>query len=437
VLSSGRYGSPAAADALIASGAVGRTGHEDDAREALALLSRTQHPDGWGWWDDAPSDPVITARVGHAFAVARAAGVRVFDGIWNAARNGSRMQFDRTNLWEHRALLAATMVELEAPRSMESLREVLERGLHLSPYSRLRMAEALIDRDRPAATKIVSEILPLVSDGSASAFVPVGEGVGWTASEAETTAQLLTVLGRLEGHSDLERRLVNRLAVRNRWYRSMDEDAAVARALAGYASRHPVATSVGAAMVTVGDRRIDLAASTVEPSASVELPLDTLTNGPIRLERSGDGEAFYTVTLRYYRNVLVENATGVRVSRRYEVKNAAGVWSEVDRPIKPGEPVRCTVVVWGDDRSDAIRVTEPIPAGFEFVDADQTAYGQQDVRDGAVVHYLLNGGAPVYFRYYLRAEADGQLIALPAVAEYLRRPNQRGQSSALDLVVKP
>ena len=97
--------------------------------------------------------------------------------------------------------------------------------------------------------------------------------------------------------------------------------------------------------------------------------------------------------------------------------------------------MRCTVVIWGDDIPDALKVTEPLPAGFEFVDSEYTAQSREEVRDGAILHYQLNHGSPTFFRYYLRAESDGQLIALPAVAEFLRRPASRGNSSSNEIKV--
>lgn len=436
VLSSARYGSPAAAHGLIAAALTDPAARKDDIREALALLSRTQQSGGWGWWENTPTDPVVTAQVGHALAVARSAGIRVFDQTWQVAQSGARAQYDRSSLWEHRAQLAATMVELGAEKAVDSLNEVRERGIHLSPYAQLRVAEALMRIDRNAATAAVRKVLPLVSDGTSEAFVPVGDGIGWSATETETTAELLNALATLNIEDALQGRLANRLALRQAW-RSTSEDAAIVQALAAYGKKHPVATEVGTVCAFVGDKEVELKPSTVDPSASVDLPLTSLPNGPIRIERNGSGEALYSVSLRYYRDTMVENATGVRVIRRFEVKNEAGVWTEVDRVVHPSEPVRCTVVVWGDDRTDAVRITEPIPAGFEHISTDVTSYAQEDVRDGALVHYLLNSGTPVFFRYYIRAESDGRLIALPAIAEYLRRPSQRGQSSAREIVVHP
>ena len=140
---------------------------------------------------------------------------------------------------------------------------------------------------------------------------------------------------------------------------------------------------------------------------------------------------------RVIRPVATENISGIRVVRRYEVRNAAGTWTETTGNVMAGEPVRCTVVVWGDSVPDAIRVNEPLPAGFEYLDDDAMGTdARQEVRDGAVVHYVMAGGEPLVFRYYIRAESEGKLTALPAVAEVLRRPSNRGNSAPLSITVK-
>ena len=59
-----------------------------------------------------------------------------------------------------------------------------------------------------------------------------------------------------------------------------------------------------------------------------------------------------------------------------------------------------------------------------------------DVRDGAVVHYVRGSGLPITFRYYIRAESAGRVMALPAIAEVLRRPDERGHSDALRIEVQ-
>jgi hypothetical protein len=93
------------------------------------------------------------------------------------------------------------------------------------------------------------------------------------------------------------------------------------------------------------------------------------------------------------------------------------------------------MVTWGDDEEDAMRVIEPIPAGFEYLEDSSSAWGREEVRNGAVIHFLTNSALPQTFQYYLRPESAGRLIALPATAEYLRRPATRGQTPAATITV--
>jgi uncharacterized protein YfaS (alpha-2-macroglobulin family) len=436
----GRYGTMWAVNALKAAVATQAPNNSEDVKEAFALLSRDQLYNGWGWWEGAPADPKITAEVGYALALAEQHGYTVYQSIRDAAVNGCDSLYRQTNLWEDRARLAASLKALKATNGDRFVSEVAERGLNLSPFAKLRLAEVLLSTQADRAQEYLDNVLKLVSDGPSSAYVPVGFGIGWSASDTETTAELLTVLHLARQQTALQTRLARRLAIPGRAYTLCPEDsAAIVIALSQYGQDHPDAKSIGEAEVTVNGKQFSLLHSTVDVSASVEIR-DTLLHGganTVQLRRSGDGEAFFTVQARVYRPLLTESILGVRVARRFEVRNEAGVWTEVTNFIKPGEPVRCTVVVWGDDISDALRVTEPIPAGFEYVDSDYTSYSREEVRDGALAHYLLNSGTPTYFRYYLRAEADGRLIALPATAEYLRRPATHGRSSASEVVVHP
>ncbi|MDR3688447.1 MAG: MG2 domain-containing protein [Fimbriimonas sp.] len=436
----GRYGTMWSVNALKAACVLHVPADADDVKEAFALLSRTQLYDGWGWWEMAPSEAKITAEVGYALALARNNGYTVFNSTFQAAVGGCQNQYNRTNLWEDRARLAASLMFLGDKYAPTLCDEVVQRGLKISPFGKLRLAEALIKTNPGAAQSLVDEVLGLISEGPATAYVPVGFGVGWTASETETTAALLLDLNLLKEKPALQSKLARRLAIPDRQsYSSAEDIASTALALDLYAKEHPDAKEIGQAEVRLNGSSYQLDHSTVSESAMVEIRDPVLHGGSNTLEltRTGDGEALYTVEVHSYRPQLDESIHGVRVVRRFEAMNDAGVWTEISGHVKPSEPVRCTVVVWGDDLPDALKVTEPIPAGFEYVDSDYTSYSREEVRDGAVVHYLLNAGTPTYFRYYLRAESDGRLIALPAVAEYLRRPATHGNSNAMEVIVSP
>jgi uncharacterized protein YfaS (alpha-2-macroglobulin family) len=177
--------------------------------------------------------------------------------------------------------------------------------------------------------------------------------------------------------------------------------------------------------------------STVDQSVSAQIPVSVLKNGDNKLvfAKASDGQAFFSVESKIFLPDINESTKGIRVLRRFEVKNPGGTWVELDRPVAIGEPVRCTVLAWGDNYRDAIQLTEPIPAGFEFVEDQSPSQGDQEVRDGAVVDYLINSTTPQVFSYYLRSESTGRLTALPALAEYTRRPRLRGNTPPQKLTV--
>jgi len=439
VVAWGRYGSPGAANHLLIAPLVSAEERPETVREALALLSRYQHGEGgWGWWDTEPPDPVITAQVLAALARARSARIAVPETLVERGIPGAISLHNRTNLWEHRALLAAAVTLAGYDKSSDLLKEIHRRATSLSPYAQALLAEAYLKAGkRDWADESLQKCLANAVIGPRFTYVPAGEHPGWSASAVETTAQALSALVQLSSDSQLQARLAQWLAdpEENGWM-CQDERAAAARALADYLSVHPDPTRLGALEMLVNGTRLEFA-SAEGKAVQAAVPRSLLRDGSnsFTFRRTGDGEVFLTIEARVFRPAQTETASGMRLLRRYEVRNAAGLWDEVSGPVKPAEPVRCTVLVWPDDRPDAIRVVEPLPAGFEFVDSDYGGYARQEVRDVAVIHYLRASGKPVFFRYYLRAESEGAVAALPAAAEALRRPSVRGNTATTSIQV--
>jgi uncharacterized protein YfaS (alpha-2-macroglobulin family) len=451
VLAAGRHGSLGAANHLLVS--VAADGADSRAqRDALALLSRFQQGSGaWGWWETDPPDPVITARVLTSLAAARAAGVPVPETLLERGTAGAVGLYVQTNLWEYRALMAAA-ITLAGPRAegdarraalgargQQLLEEVQRRGTHLSPYARCLLAQALLQSgDRQAASAIAEEIARSAAIGPEVAYLPAGEYPGWAATAAETTAQGLILLTRLSQEPELQRKLAEWLA-RPEEERSQDEEALATYALWGYSRMHPGPIQRGEVEVSVNGVPLEAPRPPEDQPLRVEVPRPVLHDGANRvaLRRAGEGEVFVRVEARCFRPAHGEADAGIRVLRRLEARNGLGIWEEVRAPLPPAVILRATVVVWPRDGADAIRVTEPIPAGAELIDSEAEACAREEVRDGAVVHYLRGAGQPVSFRYYLRPESGGSVIALPAVAEAVRRPAVRGTSAAAGLEVEP
>lgn len=441
VLGGQRYGVPAAANQLLAAALAGRDSRNAIVREALALIARTQTPVGWGWWDGLPADANITAQAMEALVEARASRIQLFSSFWLAAIEAGNAQYDLNGLWEARARLASALARAGHRRAQERLDEVQSRGTGLSPLARLRLAEGYLalNRAQPAIA-LWQEVRTQVADGPDAAFVPMGEGIGWVGGDVAATARALVVGLRLAPEDPLLPKFAAWLASRDAEgaLGGEDDQAAVLLAIHRYLLARPEAFKLGPVRGTVNGQEVTFSPSAVAPIASAPIPAGALRAGfnRVEIERGLGGNAQVTLVGRAFVPGGVESSSGIRVLRRWEVLNAVGVWTELDRDVRPGEPVRVTVVVWGDGLDDAIRVVQPIPSGFEYVDTEIFGGGREEVRDGAVVSYLPNATDPITLRVVLRAESDGKRVGLATSAGYLRRPTTRGISRAIDLVVR-
>lgn len=437
VIDSGRWGSLGASDDLLAAAVLGPKADPKEAREATAALFSRQRAGGWGWWSSDAPDAEITAAVLTSTARAAELGLAVPDRLIESGSRAAQELFADENLWERAALLASAMKLAGHADSGKALQNVRDQGKYLSPFARLSLAEAYAKAGKNDwARQTIDQVLKSAVVGPEIAYMPEGEHSGWNATTVETTAQALISLVKTDSYPELQPKLALWLvnARTDRWL-SQHETALAAYALDAYAEKHPQSTKLGNVELTVNGTRVE---PIKDKPGQFAIPWSLLKSGEnsFALKRDEAGQVFYSVEARVFRPVSDESLTGFRVLRRYEAQDAAGLWSEVDRPIRPSEPVRCTVVVWPNDRPDEIRVTEPIPAGFEFADSDRSGpYDREEVRDGAVIHFLRSTGKPAYFRYYLRSESEGTLTALPAMGEALRRPNIRGNSLAQVLEV--
>lgn len=453
VLDSGRYSTSAAADQLLAACVVGAANASEDVRESLALLSRYQQGSGaWGWWETDAWDPVTTARVLTALARARAARITVPDDLLARGISGADLLYGQTNLWEHKALLASAITLAEfavSPSGIAEgvyirrdrlLDEVHRRGADLSPYARMALAEAYAKASKMDwAKEAIQSVLKDAVDGPDTAYLPVGDKPGWSATTVEATARALTVLAATSQGDELQAKLAEWLARPDDYtWLSNDEQAEAAFALAAYLKKHPQPAQPGKPEIKVNGAAVEYEEESGKP-VRASVPRSLLKSGAntISLTRTGGGSVFFSVEARVHRPAEQESSIGMRLLRRYESQNDAGVWQELAGSLKPSSPVRCTVLVWPDDKPDGIRVVEPIPAGFEFVDSDRNgAWAREEVRDAAVIHYMRSFGEPIYFRYYLRAESEGVVTALPASAEIIRRPAVSGNTATSTVQVK-
>jgi len=412
--------------------------------ENIALLARYQTGDGgWGWWEDDRSDAQNTAFVLSSLARAKNAGLEVPDALLSRGIAGARNLFNNDQLGEHRALLAAAIALADPAQGADLISEVQRRSENLSPYARLVLAEALLaEKQADDSQTLADDVLKDLVVGPEEAFLRVGERPGWTATTFDATSAALSVLVAQKRDEAMQTKLARYLCdgENGGGYSSLEAQTTELRALLGYSKRHPSARSFGKVTVSVNGQNVKVPVDLGGQPLNIPIPRGLWQSGDntVSLTRDGGGEVFYALETRVYVPTKFEFGAGVRVFLRYDAQNAGKAWDELKRKVITGEPIRCTVVVWPSERADALRVTEPIPAGFEFIedDSDYNAQANSEVRDGAVIHYVRGNGLPITFRYYIRAESSGRVTALPATAEVLRRPDERGNSDAqvLDIV---
>jgi uncharacterized protein YfaS (alpha-2-macroglobulin family) len=434
LLDVGRYTPIIAAEQVETAARLGLPWMDERIREPIAMLGRTHQASGWGWWDQGTPDPVITARVLRGLAVTQ--NYPEWATLRTSAREAAEHQYASVQFAEYRAHLVEALAIAGSDKAAGWAQEVDETKTPISPTAQLALAHALLltEKNEQARAR-VDRLTALVSKGTTT-FLPVGQGVGWTGSELEANARLLELTAELHPGSQILDSLAEWVIDHASNYMGPGDSGAVIRALHRYVTVKPSADKVGDLKITADGVNIPvrrqpdgLWAEATLPAASAGKPVSIQgidPNKPLR----------YVIESNAFRKADAESNVGVRTLFRWEVMNEAGAWEELNRPVRRNEPVRASAVVWGDSVTDAVKVVLPIPAGFEFVDQDRLGNARNEVRDGAVIYYtILSNGLPATFRFYLRAETDGKISVPAAMTEALRRPESRGNSDALHIIV--
>jgi uncharacterized protein YfaS (alpha-2-macroglobulin family) len=434
LLNMGRYSPVIAAEQVEVAARLGIPWTDDRIREPIAMLGRTRQSAGWGWWDGGTPNPVITARVLRGLS--KTASYPEWMTLRQAARDAAEYQYASVQFAEFRAFLVEALAISGSLKAGPWSLETDETKTAISPTAQLALAHALFLTGQSSRAKArLTRLTALVSQGTTS-FLPVGNGIGWSGSQLEANARLLDLTCEFDPKNNLVDTLAEWESEHSSESNGPGDTIALVNSLRRYSELRKSPTQVGFLKVHVGSIEVPVKRQPDGMWAEVILPSQT-DGKPIAVDGIDPTHPLrYVIEARAYKKAVIESKGGIRTLFRWEVLNEAGAWEELSRPLKRNEAVRATSVVWGDSVSDAVRVTLPIPAGFEFVDSDRFNNSRQEVRDGAVIYYtVLADGRPTSFRFYLRSETDGTVSVPAAMAEALRRPESRGNSDALKVVI--
>ncbi len=476
-------------DVLEAFGTVGRPDRKEIdqqlANDVKRLLKDQRADGGWGYFGGMESDPYVTMQVMSALAAHKARGPGLTKAITyvtgyvdgklaslaKATRQTAGERLDRAAMPAVVSLSAAALSSLATAGVDVQVRAAKLHAaavtLEAYPVDAKARVLALIAANRrlePVRSKLVTELLSVVHETASTATVTATYAEAerlLLVSETKTTALVLDALIRATPAQPLITKLARGvLAARRggRW-RSTQENLVVLQAMRRYFDAYEKETPGFTGKLWVGSAAYAeqpfLGRTTQRGTAT--LSWDTLTPGStheVSLVKAGTGRMYYRVGITYAPKQadLPALDAGFVVRRAYTgVDDPADVQQLADGrwKVKLGARVQVTIEALNTTLRHAVAVVDPLPAGFEAVNAnlanaERAATGSnanrwdyQNMRDHRAEVFSMQLGEGTHtFAYTVRATTPGVFLAAPARAEEMYSPETFGRSTGQTVVIE-
>ena len=423
-------------------------------RKGLRQLYSMQHSDGgWGWWNDDPSHPYLTAYAVYGLSRAKRLGWDVRDHALRRGVVAAMKQFKGAADPNTRAFIAYAVAHSElTPQTTkflhEALPKIIEHEKLLNSYSVATLvltyvAMGKMDDARAWADKLGKRA---VVGGDVAHFPGRAWHYTWTDNAKEATAYAVRALLAARPDSPLVPKAVRWLMVRRRggmWDTTKDTAAAVEALVALMETTNELDSQYTARLLVNGK---SIGSMTVTPgtvmSSGIDLPVPKqyLQHGKNRLEVQieGKGTLYWTGRL-HFGAPPVPRKNGIGVTREYfkvvrtTVKKQPKVdFVRVDRGnVNIGDEVEVRLTLYPDKNYEYVAVEDPLPAGYEVIPTvSARGYTRREVRDEKVAFFMTRvSDRKLTMSYRLRAEMAGLTTAAPAVAWLMYMPELMGNSS--------
>ena len=468
-------------------------------KTVAAILANQRGDGGFGFWSESTrSDAWVTAYALWALSEAKGYGVKVPPRAIEDATAFVRSALTEDKEDRHLDRVAApflldVLAMIGAPDPGRAAR-AYEKRKELPVFSKALLAHALVigKGDRAAVDQLVTELGGAVRLDGAVARAVVNEGDAYAPlmdSEARTSALVLRALLTARPSHPLAARLAMGLLAARKGgaWRSTQEAAWALLALDQYRKAEEKAAPDFDARVFLGEAEIFSAPFHGRDvrQAETRIPAARLVGSggaPLAFSVDGSGRLFYQARLRYAKKELPSRP----LERGFFVQKTL-------RPVRPeelpaalastaragasrfegGDLVLGEVVVVTSSPRDYVVIDDPLPAGFEAVDArlattagsldvdgadpdaprwgdegddDDRAMGRafgwspfiREVRDDRVIFYVDHLPAGMYrYRYLARATTLGRFVLPPTRAEEMYQPEVFGRTAAGVIEVAP
>ncbi|MFT3891151.1 MAG: alpha-2-macroglobulin family protein [Anaerolineales bacterium] len=444
---------------------------------ALQRIYAKQHYDGgWNWWDGEHSDPQTSAYVVYGLIEAKESGYAVSENVLsrgikfleenvpNLKRNDATWQYNRT------AFMLYVLARANELRPSQ-VNFIYEHKTSLSLYGKAYLAQAMYMLDKED-----ERTLSLLSDLE-SATVLSAAGAHWEEStkdywnwntDTRTTAIVLNAFTQMEAANPVTAQAVRWLMAHREsghWY-TTQETAWSLIALTNwmsssgeYDTNYNYAVGLNGAMLNEGNATKENLTDTMNLKVELKDLLKDAANYLVFTRGDGTGNLYYSAYLST--ELPVESIEpldqGVSLSRQYfTVDDNKNPITEIQR----GELVRVRLTVVVPAAVHYIVVDDPLPAGFEAIDASiqtdtvvpesytVTDYNERgwgwwyfshiELRDEKVVLSAdyLPAGTYVY-TYLARASTAGTFQVIPPTASEFYFPDVGGRGAGSVFEVKP
>ncbi len=443
---------------------------DEKIRAGLERLYAFQHEDGgWGWWETDGSHPFMTAYVVAGLAQAEAAGVTIHREALNRGVNWLAHQFtsDSDLNPDLRAYIAYALALAGSGQTAIINRAYGSRG-SMSPYGLAVLGLALDQAKDGRAAEIAGMVENRAQQDEEQAWWPAQRDP-MLDFEADTTPEATAFAAKLLARQHRGAALLPKAALwlmnhRNEgyWWSSTKQTAMVIYGLTDYLrSTNELKPNLTATVFvnnrSVLARKIDQAVGANAEIRLEESRLDARANH-IRVEVSGEGRLYYSVRSEYYSSEprLEKNgAISLNLLRDYFLLTPAHAGERIvydtvplNGPVSSGDLLAVRLTVTGSDWK-YLMVEDPIPAGTEFVAADQLytvrnrppwwvyEFTRRELHDDrmAIFQTFFARGQQQYF-YLLKVVNPGLFKVSPARAAPMYQPNVSATSESRVLEVK-
>ena len=430
-------------------------------RTGLSRLYGSQNGDGgWGWWSRDTSRPYTSAYVLYGLSLARNAGYDV-DGE-KIKRAGNFLKGILKDIMDPDektyALFALAQAGMAEKKEVE---EIYMERTEINSYSLALLTLIYAQmKETGRAAGLLEELYSRKSDLTRTMHFWKTEKQGrysWINNDIEATAWALKATLAVAPERKEIPGIVRYLVWREKagYWRSTKDTAICVLAFADFLrTRDELSPDYTISLAVNGNPVADtkVTRETLKQFPVVtQTPVSRLNTGKentLRLSKEGEGAAYYTHNLNYFkRNAFIEaREEGFRVEREYfriaKEMNEQGVYTEkkekLKGPVRVGDMIMAEVSVAGKDAYQYIMVEDMLPAGCEVIDEESRGwYARREIRDEKAAFFSVSfEGETRVFTYLMRAETPGSYHVLPARASMMYLPEIWGQSSENTLTIK-